>query len=179
MQLFFTGAQFFGALQNEGSRSLGGFTSGSVIPNGKLNAIFPEISKYTNERGGFEVRGIVLLNTTGSDILSDVYIWHEFAEPTGNRVKFEISPVSLLDNKKMEAISHGDSLPYVGNFYDTEGESNKILISNGIVKGGGVGLWVKRNMVTPDPIISVSCAELKKYMGNQKKEELTNVIISY
>ncbi len=179
MRLFFTGANFFRAPQNDGDRSIGGFISGSVIPNGKLNALFPEISKYTDEQGGVEVRGIALINTTGADIVGDIYIWHEFVDPVGNRAKIEISPVTLLGNEKMEAISDGNSLPYVGDFHDTEGALNKILISSGIAKNSGVGLWIKRTIITPNPIIDINCADLKEYMKNQKKAELTNVIISY
>lgn len=179
MQLFFTGAQFFNAAQASGEHSLGGYVSGSQVPNGKINSLFPEISKYTEERGEFEIRGIALINTTGADIVGDVFIWHDYLEATGNRTKIEISPVSLAMNQKMEAISDGNSLPYVGQFYDTEGTAKKILIASGIAKNAGVGLWIRRIMISPDPIDSLECSELKAYMATQKKKEIANVSISY
>lgn len=78
MEFFHTGAKTFKGTQTDPFSCLGGFISSTKLPNGRFNNVFNDISRYSDENGGFEVRGIGLMNTTGVLVNGPIYLWFDY-----------------------------------------------------------------------------------------------------
>src|SRR6056297_1769049 len=95
MKFYYTttaGTEEEGYSRQEPERSLGGFRSGTPVPNGQLNSLSGDISKYTEEQVKDEYIALILKNETGGDITGiNVY----FTFPEGSYSKFEIAAVDL------------------------------------------------------------------------------------
>ena len=68
MIFYYTGSEFYNAVQNNVEKSIGGYLSSSQVPNQSLNNVFSDISKISKEQGLVETKAIVLKNTTGTDV---------------------------------------------------------------------------------------------------------------
>lgn len=69
--------------------------SGTGVPNLRTSALFSEISKYSEEKGSREVRGLGLFNETGAAV-SNVYLYFNY--PQG--------PVTLFDLDAIEGAGY-------------------------------------------------------------------------
>jgi hypothetical protein len=96
-----------------------------------------------------------------------------------NRAKFEVAPVTLLNNQRMEVINSSQSLPFAGTFIEPHGSGNKVVIANSLAPNAGVGIWVKKSITLPDPLDAVACEDLKVYLAGLTKQEEIKVIIEY
>jgi hypothetical protein len=92
MILFYTGADTANAPQINAEKSLGGFVSGSPIPNGKLNNLFSSISKSAVLGNKTEIRMIALQNLTGAT-LSNVSI---YTNTVGKSTKLQLAAVAPM-----------------------------------------------------------------------------------
>jgi hypothetical protein len=143
LQLNYTGAFKENDLQDNPSKSLGGYVSGSKVPSGNLNNLFSSISQFTKEKALFEIIGVVLKNTSQNNIVN-IEIWTE--SESDSYCNVEIAVVSLASDgggNFMEKITNRNSLPYNAVFYNIEGVANKINIGD-LAIGGMLGIWFKR-----------------------------------
>jgi len=156
MKFYYTttaGTEEEGYSRQEPERSLGGFRSGTPVPNGQLNSLFGDISKYTEEQVKDEYIALILKNETGGDITGiNVY----FTFPEGSYSKFEIAAVDLnVDSEGrnyMENVPNYNSAPYFATFVGADGVANKQNIG-GLVDDAEVGIWIKR-VINTDVIVT-------------------------
>lgn len=146
MQLYYTGALTYLGEQLKSELSLGGFVSSSLVPNGKLEAIFPEISLYTIDKNDIEVRAIVLKNES-TFVVNNIRLW--FVYPTNSYSKLEVSAVNLSQDSNggyyMEKVLDTHSLPYYAEFYEADGEVGAVSLGS-LGAGSSLGLWLKRSL---------------------------------
>lgn len=77
MIFYYTGSNKFGLPQGSIDKSLGGFISGTTVPNSMLGNLFSEISLLTEERQLTETKAIALKNSSGSAAVN-LYMWFEY-----------------------------------------------------------------------------------------------------
>ena len=147
MKFYYTttaGTEEEGYTRQEPERSLGGFRSGSPVPNGQLNSLFGDISKYTEEQAKDEYIALILKNETGGDI-TDINVYFTFPEDSYST--FEIAAVDLnVDSEGrnyMENVPDYNSSPYFATFVEADGIANKQNIGY-LVDDAEVGIWIKR-----------------------------------
>ena len=144
MELFYTVSSQQDAIQNKPELSLGGYCSGSKVPNGSLSNLFSEISSYAMQNPKAEYIGLVLKNTTDTPI-SELSFWMNV--PEDSICKFRIAIVEMSKNGLMETIPSVNSKPLYAEFYETS-ETDKIELSlqEAIPVGGGIGIWIERTL---------------------------------
>jgi hypothetical protein len=147
MILFYTGADAANAPQINAEKSLGGFVSGSPIPNGKLNNLFSSISKSAVLGNKTEIRMIALKNLTGSTV-SNLSI---YTNTVGKSAKLQLAAVApMLDssnNPLFEQLYDNDSLPFQATLNYHEGAENAILIDT-FAANQVIGIWMLREINT-------------------------------
>ena len=176
MQLFYTGADFFQASQINIDKSLGGFLSSTVIPNDLVNNLFSDISRLGQERGYTETKGIVLKNTTSSNV-SMIELYQTY--PTNCLVKLEWAAVTLVGGQQMEKIGSMRSTPYIGTFYEPNGIANRIMLSSSLSVGSAIGLWVRRKIISPPAIDSIPADQLESYVASLNNKETIDITLSW
>ena len=147
MKFYYTttaGTEEEGYSRQEPDRSLGGFRSSTPVPNGQLNILFGDISKYTEEQAKDEYIALILKNETGGDVI-DINVWFDFPEDSYST--FDIAAVTLnVDSEGrnyMENVPNYTSAPYYSIFVGADGEGNKQNIGD-LVDDAEVGIWIKR-----------------------------------
>lgn len=143
MRLLYSGAKTSGYVQTEASQSLGGLVSSTPIPNGRLNNIFPPISRESIRKNISDTRLIVLIN--GTTTITNLKIWTE----SGSLSSYEIAAVAPALNtkgeKEFEELYDGQSIPYQAQLSSAEGQANAILIDT-VSPGDVIGIWIKRDL---------------------------------
>lgn len=145
MILLNTGALSANAPQINADKCLGGYPSSTGVPNGRLNNLFPNISKSDVLQKKSVIRMIALKNTTGAAIpLVKIYT----QSGTGH-VKMKIAAVaSALDsnnNPVFESVFDGYSLPYQAELNYHEGVVNAIEVEN-LAANQIIGIWILREI---------------------------------
>lgn len=174
--VYYTGADSFGFEQKDPIRSIGGFVSITRIPKDMMNNLFGDISNYTLQKQSTDTKCIALKNE-GASAINDVLI--HFETPEDAICDFEIAPVapSIDDcgNISFEKLSNSESSPYYGDFYNANGESNKINIGS-IEPNSYVGLFIKRKF--KDSVLENPCVSAEE-LENQSKKESFDLIVSW
>lgn len=147
MVLYYSGADRAAMAQNQPEKSLGGYISSSLIPNGIINAIFSTISKSVAEKQTRDTRLIVLTNTTGS-ICHDVKIYIEQTPDTVSNIKMAaVSPATdSCSNLFFELIPSADALPYQATLSLHNGVDNAIDVGD-LAVGETIGIWLSREII--------------------------------
>ena len=136
MILYYSGASSNNAIQTSSSRSLGGYISSSLVPNGAVGNLFDTLTPSSNT----QCRLIVLKNSFGD--LSNVLISIE----DSSHIEYKIAAVSpttdSCSNSIFEIIQAEDNLPYQAvlakhNLIDP------ISIPS-LISGAVVGIWIQR-----------------------------------
>lgn len=181
MRLLFTGADSYLAKQIDPVKSLGGHISSSIIPNGKMNNLFSDISYITQQDLREEIRAIVLENKE-LQVAEDVLIGYEY---DSDNFEIEIAFVSLDNNEeKMELLSYSDEEPYDAIFYDarkTNEEDKSVNIGN-LGVDSRMGIWLKRKMKkTSIPIFQNINDEIEywKTLYDKENQKEINLTIKY
>lgn len=122
MLLFLTGAE--NSLQRTSespqidvSKSLGGYISSSLVPNGALNSLFDLISLTTLKDKRSEVVGIALINKFDYSV-SNVTL--KVITSDTNIANFKIAATEIGEDMSMEHIANRYSEPMLANFVDAE-----------------------------------------------------------
>lgn len=131
MKLFYSGAKTLGAPQFTPEKSLGGFLSSTVIPNGKVESVFSSFSNLSAQNGSVEVKGIFLQNTF-STVKTNVLVYCVY--PPNPKVKIELAAIT---GNELEYLRSPQDLPYYADFYDVSVVYSSSIISiNGSFKAG-------------------------------------------
>lgn len=143
MILLYTGASSNNAPQINAEKSLGGYVSGTPIPNGRLANIFPTISKSDVIEGKSLIRMIVLKNTTGASVNVTIN-----SVVTNSHIKLKIAAVAPAidsnNNPVFESVYDGHSLPYQATleYHEANDPINVGAVANNAV----VGIWILREI---------------------------------
>ena len=170
MRFYYTGAKIFKQNQTDPLKSIGGFISGTVIPNNSFDNLFGEISDYTSENNIEEFRGIALKNETGKDITG---ISLTITYPLNPLAKFEFSKAELKDNE-MERLSSANSTPYIANLI----EPLIPMLLGDLKKDEYLGLWIKRTALT-NPKFAIDTSLLETYLQNENKIEQIGIVLTW
>lgn len=185
MQFLYTGAQSYQAPQPDANLSLGGFISGTVIPNGQMNNIFSDISYQTAKRKSIEVRGIVLKNTLGINA-TDVIFGYTYPDNVNFKIEVAFVTINAANPTMIEKIGNGQSNPYTGIFQEASIASidNSVDIGS-LVAGASIAIWLRRTMTgvfTPPTFADVpSEVAYWKALSDPAADQtqLTNIILKY
>lgn len=153
MILFYTGALKSDELQLDQSKSLGGYFSSSIVPNGVVSNIFSELTNTERLEKSESHRCIGLKNTFVQDVNNvSIYVDTE----SDSRCRYELGvQIELFtdncDNVYTEIIQTERQLPYYVQFetYD----SNTPLVIPTILPGQMVALWIKRVPIDITPSV--------------------------
>lgn len=168
MVLYYSGADRVGMAQNQPEKSLGGYISTSVIPNGMINSIFSTISRSVVEKQKRDTRLIVLTNTTGV-IVTDVKIYIEQTPNSVSNIKMAaVSPATdQCSNLFFESIPNTESLPYQATLDLHNGIGNAIEVGDMAI-GATIGIWLSREIIPEEfPSTAGTSQEAIDEMYNQ------------
>lgn len=143
MQLLYSGAESDNALQFDPNLSLGGFISSSPIPNGKLNNIFPPISRQIASHNIGATRLIVLKN--GGQDVTNLKVWTERGNLSSYQIALVAPALNTKGQKVFEAIYDSDSIPYQATLEEKDGFANAIDVTN-VSANDTIGIWIRRNL---------------------------------
>jgi len=155
MRFLYTGSQLYLTPQNDPYKSLGGFVSSSVVPNGRLNSLFADASYSGVTVGSVECRALILQNESGVTVNSLTLGYQYSANPDFD---IQIAVVTLNSNQIMEQIGNARDLPYIGTFSEANIDPS-IPVDNSLQLGSlaanaCLGVWIKRiqNVQTLTPV---------------------------
>ena len=168
MVLLYSGAVVFNNSQPIADQSLGGYPSSSSIPNARIANLFSTITKKTVTTNQYEVKMIVIKNTTGNTV-SGITIYT--TTPDNSLCQLQLAAVSptidSCNNPVFESIIDSQSLPYQATFSSCEGTENAITISS-LANNAYIGLWVKK---------SIDQTQFPQIVGNPIGTPLTGDIL--
>lgn len=141
MKIFYTVSSREGDPQTKASMSLGGYQSGSPVPNGAFYSLFSDISIMTIERALPEYVGLIIRNVL-EKTFSSVKLWVEV--PAGGICKYRLAVVELSDSGEMELLPTLNSQPFVGEFQDAVSEETAIVVNGAFSPESQFGVWVER-----------------------------------
>ena len=120
--------------QNDVSKSLGGYISSSIVPNGSINALFDTISLNTLKNKPKETIAIALINKFDST-MTNVSI--KLVTKPNNVGKFKVAAVGVGEDYCMEHIDNRYAEPIQAEFHDIDfyRASVKAEIKNPCVSG--------------------------------------------
>lgn len=190
MQLLYTGASIFQGTQNDPNLSLGGYISGSVVPNNQSNNIFSDISYQAAQQKRIEVRGLILQNILGVDV-ADVIFGYQY--PVNPNFKIEVAFVMINTSTptQIEKISNSQSSPYFATFEEANIDPNAIPpIDNSIDIGSlanqaMIAIWLRRTILGPfsAPVFTDVPTQMAYWQAlsapNLDTAKLTNFQIKY
>lgn len=150
MKFYYTTTAGEGESQNKSISSLGGYRSGTKVPNNKLGNLFDEITPYSIKRDEDQYIALYLLNDTGSDA-TDVTLYFSYPEDAYSKLEIG-SVVPGTDADGVDYIEHVDTIydqPYSATFYEAEGVDNAVNIGD-ITNGSALGIYIKRSILVDD-----------------------------
>ena len=145
MILYYTGADKGSYPQTFSNKSLGGYISSSVLPNGGLDNLFEKVGKSDIRQRRISVRCIALKNFF-PDTKQNFKIYSELGENSLCTLKIAVVQPSIdpVGNfPYFEQIGDSESLPYYSDFQTYEGEANALIVPE-LLPQSYVGIWIMR-----------------------------------
>ncbi len=140
MKLYYTNISGEDLPQTRPDLSLGGFRSGTAVPNDDFSNLFGDLSCYSIKENRNEYIAISLQNETGAEA-QNVLLHFEY--PEGSQKTLEFAFVAFNANNEMEVTTSIYARPLIATFQEANGESNAVNISN-LAIGAQIGIWFKR-----------------------------------
>lgn len=148
MRLYYTASSEPEAAQSDPRLSLGGYKSATALTNSKFGNLFSSITPVTvvqfNQN---QYVGLVLKNETGIAV-TGIQLWFEY--PTGCYSKFRVAAVDMVEdtdgNLRMEHLPDINSKPICGEFYEADGEVNKVDLGD-LINEEQIGIWIERELL--------------------------------
>lgn len=150
MILFYTGSIKPNTPQKDPNLSLGGYISSSIVPNGSLNNLYPNIGLTDLKTNRPETRVIALTNITGADI-NGFQIW--FTTSSTSFAKIELGVAQPMYDGEcqcqfFEMLNDATCIPYYTTFASYEGQSNAYVFTGVFEKGATLGLFLQRSLIS-------------------------------
>lgn len=146
--LFYTGAIQHGAIQNNPSKSLGGYISQTQVPNDLENNIFSNIGFDTIQNNLKELRVLAFLNNTGAEI-NEFSFYVNFDDESFAKIKAGLVLNAIDHNCNVpyfEQISNENSTPFYVELKDCKGENNTLILNN-IPANNYIGIFLQRELI--------------------------------
>lgn len=147
--LFYTGAIQNGAIQEDPSKSLGGWVSSSPIQNNVFDNLFGKID-YSQIKNDLKPIRVIAFQNTSTTPIASLRVWVEHLPTTFSTYKIGLVLNSIDPNcnfSYFEQIRNQFGEPFYCELHDVEGEQNAISIEN-IPAGQFVGIFVQRNLIS-------------------------------
>ena len=122
------------AVQNDPAKSLGGYISSSVVPNGALNALFDIVSMETLKLRNKETIAIGLINKLPTSV-TDIQL--RFVCNKEDQCAFKVAAVAIGEDYAMEQIPNRYSEPMSAEFHDAT--FNRASVELEIISAAEVG----------------------------------------
>jgi hypothetical protein len=189
MILLYTGAEKPNFPQKDPNRSLGGYISGTTIPNSFLNNLFGKVGREDIQNKVYEVRCIALKNITPGTV-ENTKIYTIIPESAVTTLKFAVvqSAIDPVCNAPyFESIQNGQAMPWYADFQPYEGIDNAFILPT-LASGDSVGIWMLREIADTAVVelqTDSSCAELVAQLTNPQgstsppKEDILQMIITF
>lgn len=186
IKLYYTTTAGENELQSRFDKSLGGYKSSSLVLNDDFDNFFGDISNYTIQNSDKSNYIGIIIKNEGVD-KTDINIWFEY--PSDSYSVIELAAVDLTTDsdgfKYMENIPTISSTPVYADFYEADGEVNKLNIG-GLLSDEAVGIWLKRtidrdvvDVDREDQIITDPEDENRVIMQELSKSDTIEVKIEY
>lgn len=144
LKLYYTTPIEQDRLQDRPDLSLGGFKSGTPVPNAMFNNLFSDISCYSVNNNQDEYIALVLKNET-TDPLVNVRLWFNY--PAEAQKKIEVAAVELNSGGQMEIVGNPYTRPLYAEFFEADGEVNAVSLGR-MGSEGVLGIWFKKTINT-------------------------------
>lgn len=162
MRLFFTGK--CPGQPSSKDKSLGGWLSTTVVPNGVLDVLFEKFAYSTISKS--QCKGVILKNEIGD--LTTVTI--KCIPPITTLYDLKVAIVSPAISSKgvyIEEITNIYSLPYLGNFVSF---TTPVPLGN-LSNGAYLGFWFKLSL-KENPFLGDLCSITSPSSGTQENWEI-------
>ncbi len=150
MILYLTITSGYDDAQSLPSKSLGGYKSANFVDNDNFGIFFGDLTQYTISKNRDEYIGLILKNTTGSEV-TVAKIWTvtppDPAVPY-SQIDLGVQLVLTSDgtNSFMEYVQTINSKPLQTTIDQAEGEGNAVSIGT-MTAGQEVGIWLRRSLL--------------------------------
>lgn len=153
MILFYTGAIKTGQEQKNPALSLGGYISSSIVPNGLVDNLFPDIGLSDLKNNQDQIKVIALQNITGTD-LNNFQIY--FSSDSNSFCKIQLGVVAPMlggdcNCSYFETLQNQYCIPYYATFADYDVNAPFIYNQNftqPFANGSYLGLFLKRSLIS-------------------------------
>lgn len=174
MIIVYTGASKQGAVQKNPDISLGGFPSGSQIPNDYLSNIFSAASYNAIQSKRRETKLIAIKNDSVSAVTGLTFDFTLEEDSICNyKVAFS-NPTVTADCSCFEQIDNAAALPYYATFQNIVDGSSFSLPD--LDAGAYLGIWLTREFnYSSDDLKKKSCADWLEVLEDQDSDESVNV----
>jgi hypothetical protein len=185
LRFYYSGAVAPNTPQNNPDKSLGGYLSGTPLPNGVLNNLFPEPSAISVQARTPQIAAVFLKNE-GTTSVYNLYVG-TLSSPT-TPSKLEVGCVLIEDQSKpvMELISSTSELPFTVEFHNLSithealpAETNGSgFITEEFPAGAILGFWFKLSPLPNKGVFDFEAA-LAEFKANDYQngniEEVTDI----
>jgi len=180
MILLYTNQYEYQFEQTNPSKSLGPYPSITELPSNLLHSLFGEL--VSNKLP--QVRALVLRNTTGSDIVSNVSLyWNNNSESKAARYSMAIEALATPDPSKaceiLSSVNNENDCPPSLTFYNNEGVDNALTIP---ASGGSpfsnneyYAIWIKREINDTLLDVEKTCAELEAEFSTSEVAQVSTI----
>lgn len=161
MKFYYTTSQGEDFEQKNPLLSIGGYKSGTAIPNNYFNNLFGNITPYTIDKNQEEYIAMMLVNETGTD-KTNLSLYFTFPEESYS--KYEIGAVIPSKDKLgidiIERINNIYSQPFDPTFVEADGILNAVLLGD-LSNEAKLGIWIRRSILK-DAITEDQSTRLEK-----------------
>jgi len=175
LQLYYTGSVALNGEQLDPLKSIGGYKSISQVPNSSLNQLFSSVSYFAQRDGLYSCRGLVLVNEgTAITNLRAYFVYPDAV----NCSKLLIGIEALSANITIQRLARTDALPNGVTFYEPTIDNKYLLISS-LPANAAIGIWIQREVLTPNPTDAISSTDLAAYLAARKSVESVNLVFDF
>jgi hypothetical protein len=151
--LYYTGASKFNAIQQDSSKSLGGYISSTSIPNATIRNVFGDISAFTKTQNKPEFRAIAIKSSSAptKTSLKAYFTYPQSGDPLSdsNVCEYQIgyAPVTADECGDLlsEQLSSIYATPYTVMFQNAVGIDNALQLPN-LDNGNYLAIYIKRTL---------------------------------
>lgn len=180
MQLLYTNSFEYQYPQDDATKSLGPYPSDTAIPADLLHSLFGEITSGQSS----EVRAIVLKNTSGADVTSDISLyWNNNSADKSCKYSMGIEALTQPDASKLcqilSSVNSINAIPSNVTFYYNEGTDNALTIPASVgtpfAQGEYYAIWIRREVNSNFIERSKTCDELYTEFSTAEVSQVTSV----
>lgn len=179
MIFLYTGAGKFEGVQLVPDRSLGGYISGSEIPDSLLSNLFDQITTYTKRNNKTETRVIAIQNDSGG-ALTNFKLWADYSADSDSnndaylKVGYASPKVDDCGDLYIDNIGNSNANPRGVELFEADGEENALNLPN-LADDGYLIIYIQR-ILNPDSLLPLSNDDLISILDEEivleKEEEI-------